>query len=191
MSDLTVSSDPPRATMLMRQKNYYFTFLWYTTSILFLKSAVLAQCYRVIDTSRLRKFCFGAVLLIGAWTTTQLLLAIFVCNPIEGFWNFDINADCMPSLTQWYQNAAGNIISNIIILSICLACVSHMDLLKFEVCFPELRHSCHKPCHARSLLIFLMDSTKRARVTGEKKKKNSRKSLLVYPSSLINLWRSS
>lgn len=53
-----------------------------------------------------------------SYLPTLLLVQIFSCKPISGFWRTDIGAVCLPSLPVWYLNAAGNIVTDVIIFAL-------------------------------------------------------------------------
>lgn len=55
---------------------------------------------------------------ISIWSLVLVFIAIIPCRPVSGFWRTDIDATCIPTLPLWYINAAGNIVTDIIIFAL-------------------------------------------------------------------------
>lgn len=68
----------------------------------------------------MRKVVVYALIFVTMWSISQLLIVIFSCTPIEKFWFGDSipNGHCMPNLPFWYINAAGNIVTDVLIFII-------------------------------------------------------------------------
>lgn len=65
---------------------------------------------------------------VGAWGLSQLLVGLFICTPVAGFWDRTLHHKCVPFPLQWYINAGGNIISDIIVFVLPLPVLSHLKL---------------------------------------------------------------
>ncbi|KAI1490413.1 hypothetical protein F5X96DRAFT_636577 [Biscogniauxia mediterranea] len=73
-----------------------------------------------------------AMIVIGSWGVSQLFLAIFLCNPVAGFWDTSVNARCIPTPLEWYINATGNIVTDIVIFILPMPVLGHLNLPKAQ-----------------------------------------------------------
>lgn len=97
-------------------KRFYFTVILYYCALGSIKIALLLQ-YRRIFGSKLRRVINIALFVIGSWSIALVLVSIFTCHPIQGYWIKDIKATCIPTF-QWYIHSAGNILSDIVIFTL-------------------------------------------------------------------------
>ncbi|KAM7195877.1 hypothetical protein V8F33_006526 [Rhypophila sp. PSN 637] len=90
----------------------------------------LIQYYRIFAVAlpRMRLIYIGAIVLVGAWSFAQVLIALLICRPIQGLWDRSIKADCMPNSPQIYVNAGGNIITDILIFVLPLPAIRTLNL---------------------------------------------------------------
>ncbi|KAI7782602.1 hypothetical protein LA080_013090 [Diaporthe eres] len=97
-------------------KRFYFAIILYYCGLGSIKIALLLQ-YRRIFASKLRRVINIALLVIGSWSIGLVMLSIFTCHPIRGYWEKDTEATCIPTF-QWYIHSAGNILSDIVIFTL-------------------------------------------------------------------------
>ncbi|KKY35853.1 putative integral membrane protein [Diaporthe ampelina] len=97
-------------------KRFYFAIILYYCGLGSIKIALLLQ-YRRIFNSKLRRVINTALLIIGSWSIGLVMLSIFTCYPIQGYWDKDIKATCIPTF-QWYIHSAGNILSDIVVFTL-------------------------------------------------------------------------
>lgn len=110
---------------------FYATLLCYTTSLLAVKTTLLTQYYRLFSVqSRIRTLYVSAILLVIAWSLSQVFLAAFVCVPVSAFWNdsSDGGGRCLPPLPLLYTNAAGNIATEVAVLVLPLPVLGRLNL---------------------------------------------------------------
>ncbi|KAL1844940.1 hypothetical protein VTK73DRAFT_1478 [Phialemonium thermophilum] len=107
----------------------------------------LLQYYRVFAVQKLRSLFLLAILLVGGWSLSQVLVAIFTCHPISAYWDrggggSDTHPQggparapttaaapsCIPDLPQWYVNAAGNILTDVAIFVLPLPILGRLNL---------------------------------------------------------------
>lgn len=98
--------------------------------MLFIKLAFLLQYYRVLAVQRMHIVYLVAIFIVGGWSLSQLLVGIFICTPIRGFWDSTANAKCIPNIPQWYINAAGNIITDVAVFTLPLPAIWKLNLVK-------------------------------------------------------------
>lgn len=90
----------------------------------------LFQYYRVLAIQKMKKVYLGAMILVGGWSISQILVQTFVCTPIASFWDKSVNGTCIPNYPQWYINAAGNIFTDLLVLLLPLPAIAKLKLAK-------------------------------------------------------------
>ncbi|KAI1640291.1 hypothetical protein F4809DRAFT_637690 [Biscogniauxia mediterranea] len=113
-------------------KGFFLSIVFYNACLLFAKLTFLAQYYRVLTIKRMQIVLTVAMLVIGSWSVSQLFLAIFLCNPVAGFWDTSVNARCIPTPLEWYINATGNIVTDIVIFILPMPVLGHLNLPKAQ-----------------------------------------------------------
>ncbi|KAI1079169.1 hypothetical protein F5B20DRAFT_571179 [Whalleya microplaca] len=113
-------------------KGFYISILLYNAALMFVKLTFLVQYYRVLAVKKMRILFLVAMIVIGCWSLSQVLVAIFICNPITGFWDKSLHARCVPNLLQWYINSALNIATDIIIFVLPMPVLSHLNLPRIQ-----------------------------------------------------------
>ncbi|KAK7421725.1 hypothetical protein QQZ08_009813 [Neonectria magnoliae] len=82
------------------------------------KMAVLAMYYRIFSTSKLLRYCLRAIAaMLGGWGIAAVIVSIFTCDPVHGFWDKTIPSTCIDS-TKFY---IGITIPNIIFDTLTVA----------------------------------------------------------------------
>ncbi|KAM7219405.1 hypothetical protein V8F06_005139 [Rhypophila decipiens] len=111
-------------------KTFWVTLLLYHAGLCAAKMTFLIQYYRIFAVAlpRMRLIYIGAIVLVGAWSFAQVLIALLICRPIAGLWDRTIKADCMPNSPQIYVNAGGNIITDILIFVLPLPAIRTLNL---------------------------------------------------------------
>jgi hypothetical protein len=92
----------------------------------------LVQYYRILAVQRMKKIYIAAIIIVGCWSVSQLLVSVFVCQPINAFWDFSVQGKCVPNIPQWYINAAGNIITDITVFLLPLPIIMRLKLQKTQ-----------------------------------------------------------
>ena len=100
----------------------------YNASLMAIKMTFLTQYYRVLAVRGMKKVFIAAIVIVGMWTVSQVLVEVFICTPIAGFWDKTIEARCIPDYPQWYINAAGNIVTDFSIFVLPLPVLGKLDL---------------------------------------------------------------
>ncbi|KAM6514584.1 hypothetical protein FSOLCH5_008822 [Fusarium solani] len=76
----------------------------------------------------MKKVYQAAIAIVGSWALSQVLLGIFVCQPIHGFWDKTVDAKCIPNQPQWYINAAGNIATDVMVFLLPIPAIRSLRL---------------------------------------------------------------
>ncbi|KAI0008608.1 hypothetical protein F4779DRAFT_618487 [Xylariaceae sp. FL0662B] len=114
-------------------KGFYISIMLYNIALMFVKLTFLVQYYRVLAVKRMRTIFLIAMVVIGCWSLSQVLISIFICDPISGFWDRSLGAKCVISnLLQWYINSAMNIATDIVIFVLPMPVLSHLNLPRVQ-----------------------------------------------------------
>ncbi len=99
---------------------------------MFVKMTFLAQYYRVLAVERIRVPLMVGMAVVGSWSLAQVVIAIFICRPVAGFWDKSLNPRCIPVPLEWYINSAGNIATDIAVFVLPMPILSHLALPRAE-----------------------------------------------------------
>ncbi len=115
-------------------QTFYISIVLYNGSLTAIKITFLLQYYRILGTARkMRLVILGALVFVSLWSISQLLVTTFTCTPIEKFWMGDaVPGTCIPNLPFWYINAAGNILTDVIVFIVPLPALSGLNLRKAQ-----------------------------------------------------------
>lgn len=92
--------------------------MWiYNLSLTATKISILVQYLKVFSTLRFRIICcvvLGFIVVYGTWT---LFGSIFLCFPVDFFWDKSIpGGKCLNQEVVWFSNAGVNIAQDVVIL---------------------------------------------------------------------------
>jgi len=93
-----------------------------------IKVAFLLQYRRVFDLPNPRRICAYMIVFVGLFATSQVLVLLFGCIPIEKIWNPFIEAKCIDRITFWYVNAVVNLITDVAIFILPMPLVRILPL---------------------------------------------------------------
>ncbi|KAI9036027.1 uncharacterized protein KD926_002506 [Aspergillus affinis] len=91
--------------------------LIYATSILFIKTSILAYYKRIFSVRQFRVAVYVIGAVVFAWWIAVVLISIFSCKPIHGFWDKAINPKCVSTKRFYIGNAVPNIVTDVLILA--------------------------------------------------------------------------
>ena len=92
----------------------------------------LFQYYRGLAVPRLKPVFVTIMLLVGGWSLAQVLATLFGCTPVNAAWDYTVHGTCPEPLRQFYINAAGNIITDIIVFLLPIAILSRLNLVRAQ-----------------------------------------------------------
>ncbi|SPO05190.1 related to integral membrane protein [Cephalotrichum gorgonifer] len=113
-------------------KCFWITLLLYCAGLFGAKMTFLFQYYRILAVQNMRIVYIVAIIVVGAWSFAQVLIAILICRPIQGLWDKTIDAQCMPNEPQIYVNAAGNIVTDIAVFLLPLPALKQLNLKRTQ-----------------------------------------------------------
>lgn len=103
---------------MWRAQLYFANEIFYNFAMAFIKMTFLFQFFHIFQyVYRMRIAYIVAMVVVGAWSVSQMLLPLFVCRPIQANWDASVPGTvCIDSIVPTYGNAAGTIMSDIIVL---------------------------------------------------------------------------
>ncbi|KAK7994696.1 hypothetical protein PG990_013469 [Apiospora arundinis] len=114
-------------------KMFYASLIMYNAALMAIKLAFLAQYYRIMTGGSLRRAVIIISCIVGLWSTllghrSQMIIVIFQCQPVSGFWAPTPDTVCVPSVPGLYISAAGNIVSDLAIVALPLPMIRGLHL---------------------------------------------------------------
>ncbi|KAI0416887.1 hypothetical protein F5X98DRAFT_170128 [Xylaria grammica] len=113
-------------------KNFYVSIAFYNAGLMIVKITFMIQYYRVLIIKKFRIVCIVSLIIVGAWGLSQLLICLFLCTPVAGFWDASLNATCIPIPLQWYVNAGGNIATDVVVFVLPLPVLAQLGLPRMQ-----------------------------------------------------------
>ncbi|KAF5640054.1 uncharacterized protein FTJAE_4601 [Fusarium tjaetaba] len=95
---------------------FYFSTVVYNVALAVIKTVFLLQYYRAIPVRQYKKTYIASVVLVTCWSLSQIFLNTFMCWPIASFWDVTIKGTCILNKSSFYVGAAGNILTDILIM---------------------------------------------------------------------------
>ncbi|TQN68617.1 Satratoxin biosynthesis SC1 cluster protein 4 [Colletotrichum shisoi] len=101
--------------MIKFSKCFWCSVFFYSLSHLSLKMSFLLQYYRVLCTTHMRKVYIVAMVIVGSWGTSVVVMSFVFCIPLEGFWDHRVPAKCLGQQVLFYAFGACSIATDVII----------------------------------------------------------------------------
>ena len=103
--------------MLRSQQQCLFAYeLIYASAILTIKLCILSFYRRIFAVAEFKILSSIVVAVVIAWWIAIVLVSIFSCHPINGFWDATVKPRCINTEAFFVGNAVPNIVTDIIIL---------------------------------------------------------------------------
>ncbi|KAH7216979.1 uncharacterized protein BKA55DRAFT_585241 [Fusarium redolens] len=107
---------------------FYFSTVVYNLALAVIKTIFLLQYYRVIPVRQYKKTYIASVVLVTCWSLSQIFLNTFMCVPIASFWDVTIKGTCILNKSSFYVGAAGNILTDILIMALPIPVLRSLKL---------------------------------------------------------------
>ncbi|KAH8901281.1 hypothetical protein GQ53DRAFT_629799, partial [Thozetella sp. PMI_491] len=112
-------------------KVFYVDVIFYIGGLAFIKLHVLLQYFRLFSV-KMRRLTIWVTVVTCIWGAASTLAVIFVCWPVEAFWDNRVPGVCIPLEPQWYANAVGNIITDLIIFGLPIPMLWRLNLERHQ-----------------------------------------------------------
>ncbi|KAE8441494.1 hypothetical protein EG329_004882 [Mollisiaceae sp. DMI_Dod_QoI] len=90
-------------------KSLYSSILLYNGALTMVKISILLQYRRIFTVTSMQRATGIALLIIGAWGITVLVMLSLICVPIQALWDQSVKGQCLSLLPAYYAPAAINI----------------------------------------------------------------------------------
>jgi uncharacterized protein with PQ loop repeat len=113
-------------------QTFYVSIALYNASLMVIKFTFLAQYWRIFKNSgKWNGVAFNTIaIIVCSWAISQLLIAVFVCRPISGFWAPTADSYCIADHPFWEINAAGNIVTDVMVLVTPIPVLARLNVPK-------------------------------------------------------------
>ncbi len=92
------------------------------------KVSVTLFSKRIFTTRPFQIACWCVLAILIGWGIGALFATIFQCVPVEGSWNPTIKATCIDKDAFWTAYAVGNVITDVMVLSLPLPMIFQLHL---------------------------------------------------------------
>ncbi|ORY11593.1 hypothetical protein BCR34DRAFT_447226, partial [Clohesyomyces aquaticus] len=123
-----------RPSMVVDSQKAFWASIWiYNLSLTFTKLSILVQFLRIFPTHRFRLTCFSLAAFVAAYGTWTFFGSVFMCTPIEFFWNKSIKGgSCLNQFVVWFLNAGVNIAQDIAIIILPIPVLRSLNIPKAQ-----------------------------------------------------------
>lgn len=104
----------------------------YFVSLAATKMSILLFYTRLFPTREFKLAAKVITCIVSAWLIATILVSIFSCNPVRGFWTHEAGSKCINSEHFYIANAVPNIITDAFILILPLRMVWGLHTSKWE-----------------------------------------------------------
>lgn len=115
-----------------RRQYYWFSLLFYRIGLLAVKVTFLLQYYRLLTSRRLHLVYTAAIFIVGGWCLAQVLITVFICQPLRKFWDPRVEGTCIAPRNQDYISVGGNTVTDVAVLVLAIPVVRHLSLTRAQ-----------------------------------------------------------
>ncbi|KAI4630867.1 hypothetical protein J4E83_002391 [Alternaria metachromatica] len=117
---------------------FYISWSTYIAVLGLIKLSLIAFYLEIFQTKsfRITAYIFGAGIIINS--TVIVFLTIFICTPVESFWNRDIKGQCLDIQAVPMANSISAIVQDILLLILPLFFIRNLQMRRYKkvaVCF--------------------------------------------------------
>ncbi|KAF8846925.1 hypothetical protein BDZ45DRAFT_682215 [Acephala macrosclerotiorum] len=109
-------------------KCLWVAIICYNISLSATKISIILQYMRVFVGRRIQLVCWIVLGIVIAYFIQAILTAIWTCVPISAFWNLSEEGNCINKKFLWFFNAAFNILTDLIIITLPMPALSTLRL---------------------------------------------------------------
>ncbi|KAI5920364.1 hypothetical protein F4810DRAFT_702946 [Camillea tinctor] len=112
-------------------KLLYASSVMYNLTLLLIKFSLFFQYYRLVKEIPRYSFAYLVIMgLVGCWSIVQILLVVFACFPIQGFWDLSVPSKCIDHAELVWITSGGNIATDVVVLLLPMPVVWKLNLKK-------------------------------------------------------------
>lgn len=111
-------------------QNIYISISTYCATIGLTKIAILIQYHRVFPTQKFRIWCWILLAIMISYTIATVVACIFVCTPVNKFWQPQVDGHCINTFASWFSNAILNVVTDLVIIITPMPVIRSLKLPK-------------------------------------------------------------
>ncbi|KAI0593323.1 hypothetical protein F4775DRAFT_578575 [Biscogniauxia sp. FL1348] len=122
---------PDFTGFVMYFKLLYAISIMYNVTLLLIKFSLFFQYYRLVKEIPRYSVAYLVIMgLVGCWSIVQILLIVFACFPIQGYWDLSVPSKCIGHAELVWMTSGGNIATDVIVLLLPMPVVWKLNLKK-------------------------------------------------------------
>jgi len=102
--------------------------IFYKFTINLTKTSILLLYLRIFSAKSVCRWVYVTLGYVLCYAVASIFATIFQCTPIPRIWNHGLEGDCINLTAFWYANAASNIFSDIVILTLPMPLIGGLQL---------------------------------------------------------------
>jgi hypothetical protein len=111
------------------QKAFWASTWLYSMALTTTKISILFQYLRIFSSRRFHIACYVMLAIISIYGTWTLFGGIFMCSPINFFWDKSIElGTCLDRSTVWFTDAGVNAVQDLVLLVLPIPMVRRLDI---------------------------------------------------------------
>ncbi|KAI5274456.1 hypothetical protein E4T47_02638 [Aureobasidium subglaciale] len=114
----------------MSNKTLWKVIPTYLAGLTLTKLSILLQYMRIFKDRLIHRIIIGMLVFVALFGVWAILGSFFLCTPVHYFWERVGEAKCMNLKAKWFVDAAVNIITDLIILSMPMPYLKGLNLPK-------------------------------------------------------------
>ncbi|KEQ98823.1 hypothetical protein AUEXF2481DRAFT_1655 [Aureobasidium subglaciale EXF-2481] len=123
-------SDLSQDELIGLRKTLWKAIPTYLAGLTLTKLSILLQYMRIFKDRLIRRIIIGMLVFVAFFGVWAILGSFFLCTPVHYFWDRVGEAKCMNLKAKWFVDAAVNIITDLIILSMPMPYLKGLNLPK-------------------------------------------------------------
>ncbi|MCJ1397976.1 hypothetical protein MMC11_001172 [Xylographa trunciseda] len=117
--------DPKMSSFLF----YLYVYgIFYYPAIAMTNISILCLYRRIFTTPYFRKLSLGLIFMNVIWVIPATIVEIFICLPVQSFWDFTVQGTCIFFSTFWIIICTVELVIDVAILILPIGEISHLQL---------------------------------------------------------------
>lgn len=126
---MSILYNPVRHNAHVKQCLFAYELI-YASAILTIKLCIISFYRRVFATADFKMWSSIVAIIVIAWWIAVILVSIFSCHPVNGFWDTSSRITCINTEAFYVGNAVPNIATDVIILLLPIRMIWHLHVSK-------------------------------------------------------------
>ncbi|RDW66535.1 hypothetical protein BP6252_10170 [Coleophoma cylindrospora] len=107
---------------------FWISIITYAISVAATKTSIILQYFRFLTKRGPRIACWVILFVVNTYGLFGVLVTIFMCNPVQGFWRPAIAKSCISRDALWITNSSISIVTDLVILCIPVSTILGLNI---------------------------------------------------------------